>query len=81
MNEVNSAREFDEINDPNNGSQEGNYENYQMQNLPEGYTGYNGGGIRQVVETDYDRYESDYEAEETPQQDEKSCLEIGRLSN
>ena len=81
MTEVNSARESDEINDPNDGSQEGNYENYQMQNLPQGYTGYNGGGTRQVVETDYDRYDSDYETDETPQNDKKSCLKIGWLSN
>ena len=81
MNQVNSARESDDRNDPNNGSQEGSYENYQMQNLPEGYTGYNGGGTRQVVETDYDRYDSDYEAEDTRQNDKKSCLKIGWLSN
>ena len=81
MNQVNSARESDEINDTNNGSQEGSYENYPMQNLPEGYTGYNGGETRQVVETDYDRYDSDYETDETPQQDKKSCLKIGWLSN
>ena len=78
MNQVNSASESDEIND---GPQEGSYENYQMQNLPEGYNGYNGGGTRQVVETDYDRYDSDYEADETPQNDKKSCLKIGWLSN
>ena len=81
MNQVNSARESDEINDPFDGPQEGSYENYQMQNLPEGYNGYNGGRTRQVIETDYDRYDSDYEADETPQRDKKSCLEIGWLSN
>ena len=77
MNEINSARESDDINDSHGGLKEGNYENYQMQNLPQGYTGYNGGGTRQVVETDYDRYESDYAADETPQQDKKRCLKKG----
>ena len=79
MNEVNSARASDDMNDSHGGSNEGNYENYQMQNLPQGYTGYR--EPRQVVETDYDRYESDYAANETPQQDKKRCLEIGWLSS
>ena len=57
-----------QINDSYRGSQEGSYKNYQMQNLPEGYIGYNGGGTHQVVETDYDRYDSDNKADETPQQ-------------
>ena len=81
MTELNSARESDDINDSSGGSKEGNYKNYQLQKLPVGYTGYNGGGTRKVVETDYDRYDSDYEADETPQQEKKSCLEIGWLSN
>ena len=58
-----------QINDSYRGSQEGSYENYQMQNLPEGYIGYNIAGTRQVVETDFDRYDSDNEADETPQQE------------
>ena len=79
MNEINSARESDDINDSHGGLKEGNYESYQMQNLPQGYTGYR--GTRQVVETDYDRYDSDYAADERPQQEKKSCLKIGWLSN
>ena len=77
MNEVNSARESDDIDDSHGGSKEGNYENYQMQNLPQGYTGYR--EPRQVVETDYDRYEPDYAADETPQQDKKLRLETKRF--
>ena len=79
MSEVNSTRDSDDINDSHGGSREGNYENYPMQNLPQGYTGYR--RTRHVVETDYDRYESDYEADETPQPDKKRCLEIGWLSS
>ena len=36
MNEVNSARDSDDINDSYGGSREGNYGNYQRQNLPQG---------------------------------------------
>ena len=39
MSEVNSTRDSDDINDSHGGSREGNYENYPMQNLPQGYTG------------------------------------------
>ena len=79
MNEVNSARESDDINDSHGGSKEGSYENYPMQNIPQAYTGYR--KPRQVVETDYDRYESDYAADETPRQDKKRRMEIGKLSS
>ena len=77
MNEINSARESDDKSD--SGSKEGNYESYQLQKLPEGYTGYR--EPVQVAENDYDRYDSDYEAGETPQQDKKACPKIGWLFN
>ena len=77
MSEVNSERQYDDTNDSNSGSKEGSYENYQLQKLPEGYTGYR--GPVQVAENDYDRYDSDYEASETPQQEKKACPKIGWL--
>ena len=52
------------------GSKEEGYEAYRTQNLSEGYTPYNGTG--QAVELVYDRYDSDYEAEQ-PEQEPKSC--------
>ena len=53
MNEVNSARESDDINDSHGGSKEGSYENYPMQNIPQAYTGYR--EPRQVVRQDKKR--------------------------
>ena len=55
--------------------------------LPEGYTRYKKTG--QADENVYDRYETEYEGGETPDQkrdngscaSKKSCCEIGRLSN
>ena len=52
--------------------------------LPEGYTPY-----KKADENVYDRYETDYEGAETPDQEKengsctskKSCCKIGRLSN
>ena len=73
MSEVNSEREYES----HSGPKEGNYENYQLQKLPEGYTGYR--EPVQVAENDYDRYDSDYEASETPQQEKKACPKIGWL--
>ena len=65
-------------------SKEENYEAYRTKNLPEGYIPYNGTG--QAVELVYDRYDSDYEAEQpgkvpkscTPKE---SCCKKGQLSN
>ena len=79
MNEVNSEREYDQTSDSHSGSKEGSYENYQLQKLPEGYTGYR--EPVKVAENDYDRYDSDYEASETPQQPKKACPKIGWLLN
>ena len=79
MNEVNLERESDATSDSHSGSKEGNYGNYQLQKLPEGYTGYR--EPVQVVEYDFDRYDSDYEASETPQQPKKVCPKIGWLLN
>ena len=74
MNETNSEGESVGKNDSHRRSNEENYESYQLQNLPEGYTGYR--EPNQVAENDYDRYDSDYEASETPQQENKTCPEI-----
>ena len=52
-------------------SKEKHYEAYRTKNLPEGYTPYNGTG--QAVELVYDRYDSDYEAEQ-PGQEPTTCI-------
>ena len=65
-------------------SREKNYEAYSTKNLPEGYTPYNESG--QAVELVYDRYDSDYEAEQPGQEAEsttctpkESCCKKGWL--
>ena len=85
MNETNVAqrRESDmpSCSDDESG---GSYENYRRNSLPEGYTAY-----RKTEQNVYDRYESDYEGAETPDQErhegscesKKSCCKIGWLSN
>jgi len=67
-------------------SKEEGYEAYRTKNLPEGYTPYNGAG--QAVELVYDRYDSDYEAEQPGQEakpttctQKESCCIKGWLSN
>ena len=65
-------------------SKEKNYEAYRTKNLPEGYTPYNGTG--QAVELVYDRYDSDYEAEQPGKEPKpcipkESCCKKGLLSN
>ena len=89
MAEVNSTqkRESDESNDSCDDSNEESYENYSKENS-EGYNAYKEAG--QIEEAVYDRYESDYESDETPDQEaqisscyrcfKKSCFKIGRLS-
>ena len=67
-------------------SKEKNYEAYRTKKLPEEYTPYNESG--QAVELVYDRYGSDYEAEQPGQEAEsrtctpkESCCTKGWLSN
>ena len=65
-------------------SKEEGYEAYRTKNLPEGYTPYNGTG--QAVELVYDRYDSDYEAEQPGKEPKpcipkESCCKKGLLSN
>ena len=65
-------------------SKEKNYEAYRTKNLPEGYAPYNGSD--QAVELVYDRYDSDYEADQADQEaksatPKESCCKKGRLSN
>ena len=65
-------------------SNEESYEKYGKRSLPEGYTPYKENG--QVVEAVYDRYDTDYEGAETPDQEanlrlKKSCCEKGGLLN
>ena len=66
-------------------SNEENYEAYRTKSLPEGYTPYNGTG--QAVELVYDRYDSDYEAEQPGQgaksttAPNESCCKKGWFSN
>ena len=82
MNESNFVRQR-ESDDSYCESSEQDYANYRSKNLPEGYQGY-----REPNELVYDRYDSDYEADETSEQpaksnllgSKKSCCEIGRLS-
>ena len=85
MNETNVAqqRESDIQSCSDDESNGGSYENYRRNSLPEGYTAY-----RKTEQNVYDRYESDYEGAETPDQErhegscesKKSC-KIGWLSN
>ena len=46
------------------------YDNYKRKELVNGYTNYR--GTSQIFKGVYDRYDSDYEEEETHAQDEKS---------
>ena len=84
MNETNIARqrESDISSCSNDESNVENYENYRTKSLPEGYTAY-----KKTEQNVYDRYDTDYEDEETPDQGEdkgscdskKSCCKIGWL--
>ena len=87
MNEPDTARQRESdisscSTDESNGE---NYENYRTNSLPEGYTAYRKPG--QADEVVYDRYDSDYEGAETPDQErdkgscesKKSCCKIGWL--
>ena len=84
MNETNIARQRESdisscSDDESNGE---NYENYRTKSLPEGYTAYRKAG--QADEVVYDRYDSDYEGAETPdqgvnQRSKQSCCKKGRL--
>ena len=67
----------DDPNLSNGESNEGSYEAYRPEGLPEGYTPYTG----QVDQNVYDRYDSYYAASERPQQEKKCCPEIGWLLN
>ena len=67
-------------------SNEESYEAYRTKSLPEGYTPYRVPG--QAVEVEYDRYDSDYEAEQPGQEPKsilcsrkESCCTKGWLSN
>ena len=67
-------------------SNEESYEAYTTKKLPEGYTTYK--EIGQAVELVYDRYDSDYEAEQPGQEPKpvtctpkESCYNKGLLSN
>ena len=67
-------------------SNEEDYEAYRTKNLPEGYTPYKGSD--QAFELVYDRYDSDYEAEQPGQETnptscfrKESCCKKGWLSN
>ena len=70
-----------ETDNSNGDSSVESYQHYASHNLPEGYTPY-----RETGQNVYDRYESDYEDEETADQADqrsctkKSCCKIGRLS-
>ena len=66
-----SSVSHDKEYEKSDGSNEESYEAYRTKNLPEGYTPYNGAG--QAVELVYDRYDSDYEADQ-PDQEPKSIL-------
>jgi len=88
MNETNltQQRESDISSCSDDESNGENYENYRTKSLPEGYTAYRKAG--QADENVYDRYNSDYEGAETPDQGgdkrsckSKSCCKIGWLSN
>ena len=66
------------------GSKEEGYEAYKTKSSPEGYTPYN--EADQAAEVVYDRYDSDYEAEQPGQEPKpcipnESCCKKGRLSN
>jgi len=85
MNETNIARQRESdisscTNDESNGE---SYEKYRRNSLPEGYTAYRKPG--QAGEVVYDRYDTDYEGAETPDQEKgsceskKSCCKIGWL--
>ena len=65
------SRESDKEYEKSDESNEENYEAYRTKSLTEGYTPYNGTG--QAVELVYDRYDSDYEADQ-PDQEPKSIL-------
>ena len=73
-----------ESNDTVDESDEGNYENYRRNSLPEGYTPYRENG--QVVEAVYDRYDTEYnktsDEEANPNSciKNKSCCKIGVFS-
>ena len=74
-------RESGHSNNSNDDSSVESYQNYARTRLPEGYTRY-----KEAGQNVYDRYESDYEDEETPDQEDqrsctkKPCCKIGRLS-
>jgi len=53
-------------------SDEGNYENYGRNNLPEGYTPYRENG--QVVEAVYDRYDTEYNETSAEEANPNSCI-------
>ena len=80
---MNSAHQR-ESNDTIDESDEGNYENYGRNSLPEGYTPYRGNGP--VIEAVYDRYNTEYsetsaeEAKPNSCSKNKSCCKIGVLS-
>ena len=96
--DIDQEREYDESNVSDDKSQEPdgkyeeygkskekNYEAYRTKNLPEGYTPYN--ETSQPVELVYDRYDSDYEAEQPGQgaksttAPNESCCKKGWFSN
>ena len=80
------AQESDGKYEKSDESNEESYEAYRTKSLPEGYTPYNGTG--QAVELVYDRYDSDYEADQPDEEQtsivcsqKESCCSKGWLSN
>ena len=80
------AHESDKKYENSDESNEESYEAYRTKSSPEGYTPYKETG--QAVELVYDRYDSDYEAEQVGQEPrstsctrKESCCTKGRLSN
>ena len=77
------SRESDKEYEKSGESTEESYQAYRTKNLPEGYTPYRGTG--QAVENVYDRYDSDYEADQADQEPEsilcsrQSCCTKGGL--
>ena len=76
-------RESDIPSNTNSDSSVESYQHYARSNLPEGYTPY-----KETGQNVYDRYDSDYEASETVEQEAKStctgnesCCKLGWLEN